>query len=228
MTLGDRLKEARKKIGYTQMDIAKKLGITNGALSGYERNYRDPDTEMLKRIANLYGVSTDYLLKGDPDLEQPELFGEGEIEEADQITIFIQRLHELIINNKIDEVDLKDGLKLSNAEFREKYNPFHYSKENIKKKDIDAVLSIIGEYEDFLLGKTDSTDKNKTYKDEKDIAKRLKQFEADLENSNGLAFDGEPMSDEAKESLLESMELLFRQTQRINKKFTPKKYREDE
>ncbi|MBD8037130.1 helix-turn-helix domain-containing protein [Solibacillus sp. A46] len=63
---------------------------------------------------------------------------------------------------------------------------------------------------------------------ENDIAKRLKQFEKEIENSDGLAFDGEPMSDEAKESLLESMELLFRQTQRINKKYTPKKYRDDE
>lgn len=62
---------------------------------------------------------------------------------------------------------------------------------------------------------------------EKDIAKRLEQVRNELENSDGLAFDGEPMSEEAKESLLESMELIFRQTQRINKKFTPKKYRED-
>lgn len=63
---------------------------------------------------------------------------------------------------------------------------------------------------------------------EKDIAKRLEVFKKDLENSDGLAFDGEPLSDEAKESLLESVELLFRQTQRINKKYTPKKYRNDE
>ena len=64
-------------------------------------------------------------------------------------------------------------------------------------------------------------------KQDKDIAKRLEAFKKELENSDGLAFDGEPMSEEAKESLLESMELLFRQTQRINKKYTPKKYRDD-
>lgn len=80
---------------------------------------------------------------------------------------------------------------------------------------------------DYLYGRTDNPNRISD-KDEKDIAKRLKQFEAELENSDGLAFDGEPMSDEAKESLLESMELLFRQTQRINKKYAPKKYREDE
>lgn len=80
---------------------------------------------------------------------------------------------------------------------------------------------------DYLLGK-DKSKNDANHKDESDIAKRLKRFEAELENSDGLAFDGEPLSQEARESLLESVELLFRQTQRINKKYTPKKYRNDE
>ncbi|MGR6904765.1 helix-turn-helix domain-containing protein [Lysinibacillus sp. BSL11] len=63
---------------------------------------------------------------------------------------------------------------------------------------------------------------------EKDIAKRLQNFKDEIENSDGLSFDGEPMSDEARESLIESMDHVFRQTQRINKKYTPKKFREDE
>lgn len=100
-----------------------------------------------------------------------------------------------------------------------------------RQPDNDMIVRLAELFEvptDYLLG-ADITSPSKTSnKTEKDIAKRLKQFEAELENSDGLAFDGEPMSDEAKESLLESMELLFRQTQRINKKFTPKKYRDDE
>ncbi|MCL1701585.1 helix-turn-helix transcriptional regulator [Lysinibacillus sp. Bpr_S20] len=79
---------------------------------------------------------------------------------------------------------------------------------------------------DYLLGRTDSS--QPLSKEERDIAKRLESFRAEIENSDGLAFDGEPMSEEAKESLIESMEHIFRQTQRINKKYAPKKYREDE
>ena len=60
--LANRLKEARKKSGYNQIDAAKKLGISNGTLSGYERNYRDPDTDILKKMADLYEVSVDWLL----------------------------------------------------------------------------------------------------------------------------------------------------------------------
>lgn len=60
--LGRRLKGAREKIRLTQQQVADKLGISNGTLSGYERNYRDPDTVTLNNLAALYEVSVDYLL----------------------------------------------------------------------------------------------------------------------------------------------------------------------
>lgn len=62
MTLGEKLKKSRNDKGLTQIEAAKKLGVTNGALSGYERNYRDPDINMLKQMAELYEVSIDYLV----------------------------------------------------------------------------------------------------------------------------------------------------------------------
>ena len=49
-------------------------------------------------------------------------------------------------------------------------------------------------------------------KDEKDRAKRLEKFRNDLEHSDRLAFNGEPISEGAKESLIESMEYIFRKT----------------
>jgi hypothetical protein len=64
--------------------------------------------------------------------------------------------------------------------------------------------------------------------DGKDIAKRLEQFKEDLTHQDGLLFSGEPMSEEALESLMDAMEFAFRQTQKINKKYTPKKYRKDD
>lgn len=79
----------------------------------------------------------------------------------------------------------------------------------------------------YIEEKSEEKHTSLTQKDEKDIAKRLEQFREEIENSDGLAFSGEPLSDEAKESLIESMEHIFRQTQRINKKYTPKKYRDD-
>ena len=137
--LGERLKTLRGK--KTQNDVAKMLGISRARYSHYENEIREPDHDMLNKIADLYEISVDTLL----------------------------------------------------------------GRENVKTES-----SI----------KVDSR--------EKDIAKRLNRFKQEIEASDGLAFDGEPMSEEAKESLLESMELLFRQTQRINKKYTPKKYLDDQ
>ncbi|GBF35502.1 transcriptional regulator, Cro/CI family [Desulfocucumis palustris] len=62
MNLGNRLKKARMKRGLTQIQAAQILGIANTALSNYERGERDPDTTLLKRLSELYGVSADHLL----------------------------------------------------------------------------------------------------------------------------------------------------------------------
>lgn len=57
-----RLKEEREKRGWTQEYMAGLLGVKSATLSGYERNYRQPDIEMLTKIANLLGVTVDYLI----------------------------------------------------------------------------------------------------------------------------------------------------------------------
>lgn len=62
MSLGERLRELREKIGWSQLKAAKHFGITNGALSNYERNYREPDADLLNKFASTYGVTVDYLL----------------------------------------------------------------------------------------------------------------------------------------------------------------------
>lgn len=94
--------------------------------------------------------------------------------------------------------------------------------------DIARLSEVLSCSSDYILGKTSDISIKvdmPLQKDENDIAKRLEKFRQEIENSDGLAFDGEPMSEEAKESLIESMEHIFRQTQRINKKYTPDKYK---
>lgn len=82
---------------------------------------------------------------------------------------------------------------------------------------------------DYLLGRSDSRKAAIiSEKDEKDIAKRMEQIREDLTKVDGLSFQGEPLSEEAIESLMEAMEHIVRQTERINKKYIPKKYRDEE
>jgi transcriptional regulator with XRE-family HTH domain len=66
MPLGNNLRKARKKRGLTQSEVGNLLGVTEQTISGYERGVRDPDTQQLSRLAQIYGVSTDYLLGRPP------------------------------------------------------------------------------------------------------------------------------------------------------------------
>ncbi|WP_409370291.1 helix-turn-helix domain-containing protein [Lysinibacillus sp. 38-6] len=60
--LGGRLKYLRKSNNKTQQDIADILGITRPAYTAYEQGKRNPDYEILEKIADYYNVSIDYLL----------------------------------------------------------------------------------------------------------------------------------------------------------------------
>lgn len=82
---------------------------------------------------------------------------------------------------------------------------------------------------DYLMtGKEDAPKETTlTPKDERDIAKRLEDTLAELENMNeGLMFSGEPLDDETRELLKASLENSIR-IAKINakQKYTPKKYR---
>ncbi|MGI6129051.1 MAG: helix-turn-helix domain-containing protein [bacterium] len=61
-TPGQRIRISREARGWTQAVLAEKLGIKIGTLSGYERNYRQPNLEMIKNIATVLDVSADYIL----------------------------------------------------------------------------------------------------------------------------------------------------------------------
>jgi len=75
------------------------LGITFQALSNYERGLRDPDTELLAKLAELYSVSTDYLLgltiiKNPPDTIAAHHDGddwtEEELEDIEKFKEFVR------------------------------------------------------------------------------------------------------------------------------------------
>ena len=65
-----------------------------------------------------------------------------------------------------------------------------------------------------------------TKKDERDIARNLEKIMADLENSGDLMFDGDPMSEDARESIRSAIKLGLEAAKLKNKEtYTPKKYR---
>jgi putative transcriptional regulator len=62
--IGARLRELREERGWTQRELDSRLGILQSKLSKYESGTHQPSLRTLVRMANLFGVSTDYLLTG--------------------------------------------------------------------------------------------------------------------------------------------------------------------
>ncbi|MBC3889465.1 helix-turn-helix domain-containing protein [Acetobacterium paludosum] len=59
---GIRLKSLRKNLDKTQEEVAAELGVTRGAYSHFENDRNEPDSETLRKLADYFHVSTDYLL----------------------------------------------------------------------------------------------------------------------------------------------------------------------
>lgn len=62
---GERLKGLRTGFPMTQQRLADEIGVTKSVVSAYETSSRYPSYPILLRIAEVFGVSTDYLLGRD-------------------------------------------------------------------------------------------------------------------------------------------------------------------
>lgn len=69
MTLGKKLKSARKEVGLTQEQLADKLIVSRQAVTKWESDKGMPDIENLKQLSNLLNVSIDYLLDNGQSLD---------------------------------------------------------------------------------------------------------------------------------------------------------------
>lgn len=63
--LSEQLKQIRKANKFTQQDLADAVGIERSTYASYETGRNKPDVILLKRIANVFGVSSDFILEID-------------------------------------------------------------------------------------------------------------------------------------------------------------------
>ena len=80
MIFADKLIDLRKKNGWSQEELAEKLNVSRQAVSKWEGAQSVPDMSRIIQLSELFGVSTDYLLKD--SLEQAEPAGESTEESA--------------------------------------------------------------------------------------------------------------------------------------------------
>ena len=92
-TMGQRIRECRKKMGYSQEELAEMLFIKKSTISKYEKDERDMPASILKDIANILKVNPNYLLNGYV----------GGDEWIDEMMVMLKR---------IDKADLREVLRL--------------------------------------------------------------------------------------------------------------------
>ena len=144
--LSQRIRELRVAQGYSQVTLAKRLGVSKQAVSNWENDNIQPSIEMLLRLAQLFSVSTDYLLgltetKNHPNTDLHDLhLGDDMIELLKSgklnnrllselalhkdfqrflvdIEIFVDRVADMRIN------DMNAILEANRKQIMEKHNP---------------------------------------------------------------------------------------------------------
>ncbi|EAC6276584.1 TPA: helix-turn-helix transcriptional regulator [Listeria innocua] len=151
---GNRLKQLRKNNNKTQEDISKILGISRGAYSHIENGRNEPDMETIVKLANIFEVSTDYLLgksnNGLVDTIAAHIDADASEEDIKEILAYIdekrkEHTHEKDIN--ITETASEKDKDVDN--FVEENEEFKAVAERVMndKEAVKAVKSFIEYYE---------------------------------------------------------------------------------
>ena len=72
MSFASRLRQAREQAGFTQQDLAKKLGVTKNAISNYENGVSSPKWKILVEIFDILHVDPNFLYQDDFSSELAE------------------------------------------------------------------------------------------------------------------------------------------------------------
>ena len=174
--LGEKLKVYREKNKMTQSEVAEALGIKSATISKYESGLLEPNIESLKKLANLFNISVDELLKEDDfDIskinvleilrEQKDMKLKGNLYHNTQITFAYNTNH-------------IEGSKLTEDQTRYIYETNTLLTEKDSITDLDDVLETANHFKlvDYML---DIADKKLTEKMIKEFHKILKEGTSD-------------------------------------------------
>ncbi len=97
MTLGEKLKEARKQVGLSQEQLAEKMGISHSDVAKWETDKGMPDIDNLKILSSLVNVTIDYLV------DDGENFDKVAIKEAIDLSKYVgskRKKKDIIVREK--------------------------------------------------------------------------------------------------------------------------------
>lgn len=141
MTFGNRLKQLRIQKGYRLEDLADSLGTTKSTLSRYENGLREPKNEFVKRCAELFDVSVDYLSGNEGSVPSETLNKKDERDIEKALSFTLDQLENVqdglmfdgeILDDETRELligSLERAMRLAKKIAKDKYTPNKYKKD---------------------------------------------------------------------------------------------------
>ena len=142
MKFEENLKSLRERNNLSQIELSKKIGLSNVTLSQYEKGVRKPDIQTLALIAQVFNVTTDYLLGNEtPPKFKPQLTDKDKKDIAKQVEDMLDGLDAdnpisfQLDGNEIDDdtrellrQSLQNALEFARLKAKEKFTPKKYRK----------------------------------------------------------------------------------------------------
>ena len=137
MTLGERIKSLRLDSNLTQAELAKRLKIARSNISKYEKSQMTPSNELIVKMAEIFDVSTDYLLGRTSDRHRPYYeLGAKDIKEIDTLVEDLESQMNAGVSFRgepLDEQDrevlmqsIRTAIEINKQRAKEKYTPRKY------------------------------------------------------------------------------------------------------
>ena len=108
MSFAQRLKTLRAEHNMTQKELGRRMNLARTTIAGYETKSRQPSHEKLADIADIFGVSVDYLIDGDETLPPVSLSQHERIIDEK----FFRLSSQLTVKSKESALDYLELLKL--------------------------------------------------------------------------------------------------------------------
>ena len=114
MILADKIIENRKKNGWSQEELADKLGVSRQSVSKWEGAQAVPDMKKILQLAELFNVTTDYLLKDEiEDTERPDIpISEDIYEEESLRKVSMEEANAFLDHNETSARRISTGVML--------------------------------------------------------------------------------------------------------------------
>lgn len=155
-TIGDRIKLARKRCGYTQETLAKTLYFSDKAISSWENNRTKPDIKSLCVLSETLNTTIDYLLYGNKTKEKDEIELKIRVTDDEYLRIlndvktnssFIEKIKQtdeyFIMNKKNSWLRIRESKNNITLSLKRKIKDNNYLKDSVSIDIKQSMLEIL-------------------------------------------------------------------------------------